>query len=248
MSVQQIKAELRKFAKPKKENDHKRFFKTGKGEYGEGDLFLGVDTPIKRKISKKYSETPLKEIEKILQSKYHDERQVALFIMINKLKKHYNKYHNASFSKSSSCNNKCKDIYNLYIGNVKYINNWDLVDISAHKIVGRYLENKDRGLLYKFARSKNLWKRRISIISTFWFIKNNDFKDTLNIAKILLCDEHDLIHKAVGWALREVGKKDRNIEEHFLQKHYKDVPRTMLRYAIEKFPENLRQKYLKGKI
>lgn len=139
-------------------------------------------------------------------------------------------------------------IFKAYLNNTKYINNWDLVDVTCHKIVGRHLLDKDRKILYKLAVSKDLWEKRISIISTMWFIKENQFEDTLKISKILLQDNHDLIHKAVGWCLREVGKKDRSLEEKFLNQHYQQMPRTMLRYAIERFPEDLRQKYLKGTI
>ncbi|MBN1168823.1 DNA alkylation repair protein [Candidatus Woesebacteria bacterium] len=247
MKISDVKKDLRDLANKERIKDYQRFFKTGKGEYGEGDIFLGVTVPNTRKVAKKYSEIPLEIVGKLVRSKYHEERLLALLILVEKFQKI------AKLEKSHSIRVEPlqvtkKQIFDLYLRNIRYVNNWDLVDLSAHKIVGAYLQDKDRKLLYKLARSNDLWEKRISIISTFWFIKDNDFKDTLKISEILLCDKHDLIHKAVGWTLREVGKKDMKVEEKFLKKYYMKMPRTMLRYAIEKFPENLRKKYLKGKI
>ncbi|MBU0615799.1 MAG: DNA alkylation repair protein [Nanoarchaeota archaeon] len=209
-----------------------RFFKTGKGEYGEGDIFLGIKVPVQRKISKQFNGLSLDEIQQLLDSKVHEHRMVGLFILIENYKKSDDK----------------KKIFDFYLSNTSNINNWDLVDLSAPNIVGDYLLDKDRSVLYKLARSDLLWEKRISILATFAFIRENDFKDNLKIANVLLNDKHDLIHKAVGWMLREVGKRDQEVEEKFLKDHYKSMPRTMLRYAIEKFSEEKRQDYLKGKV
>lgn len=213
---------------------YKRFFKTSKGEYSYGDIFLGIKVPLLRQAVKKFRNTPLKEIEKLLNSKYHEVRHFALLHMVTE------------FSKADQ--NKKQKIFDTYLKNLKYVNNWDLVDCSAYHIIGAYLKDKDKDLLYKLARSKSLWERRISIVSTFYFIKQNKFDDTFNIAQILLNDKEDLIHKAVGWMLREVGKKNELLEKEFLKIHYKKMPRVMLRYAIEKFPKNERKLYLQDKI
>ncbi len=229
--LNKFKKELKKLADPARAKNESRYFKTGKGEYGEGDLFLGIKTIEKRKLAKEYTELSLEDIKFLMTSKFHDYRQIALFILINKYKKGDEKLK--------------KEIFNFYLKHTRYINNWDLIDVSADHIIGDYLLNKDKKILYKLANSNNLWEKRISIIATYRFIKENQFKDTLKIAEILLSDEHDLIHKAVGWMLREVGKKDQVIEEKFLKKYYKVMPRTMLRYSIEKFEENKRKFYLK---
>ena len=223
-----LKKELKNRADPKKAKILKRFFKTGSREYGEGDIFLGIAVPEIRRLAKKYTTLRLEEVKRLLHSKFHEERLLSLLIMIDKFQ---------------SENNKEK-IYNLYLKNTKHINNWDLVDLSAYKIVGAYLADKPKDDLYKLAKSNCLWERRISIISTFYFIKNNKFKETFKIAEILLEDDHDLIHKAAGWMLREAGKRDLKSEKAFLDKYYKKMPRTMLRYAIEKFPEKERARYL----
>lgn len=213
-----------------------RFFKCGKGQYGEGDLFLGVTVPEIRKIAKKYfREINLDEIEPIINSKYHELRLTALLILTYKMEK-------------LKDNQSKKLIFDFYIKHIDCVNNWDLVDLSADKILGEYLFDKDRSILFQLARSNHLWKERIAIIATFNFIKKGDFSDTLNIAEILLDHKHDLIHKAVGWMLREIGKRNLEAEIEFLNLHYKSMPRTMLRYAIEKFDENLRMRYLKGEI
>jgi 3-methyladenine DNA glycosylase AlkD len=207
-----------------------RFFKTGKGQYGEGDIFWGIKVPKQRKIAKQSKDVLIKEVESLVRDKVHECRLTGLLILIEKYKK-------------ADLKEKEK-IFNFYIKNSKYINNWDLVDLSAPQIVGNFLLDKDKDILYKLSKSKNLWEKRISIISTFAFIRNKDFKETINISEILLKDEHDLIQKAVGWMLREMGKRDKQIEVDFLNKHYKEMPRTMLRYAIEKFNEKERNFYL----
>ncbi len=226
--LSQLKQDFNKLKNPDKAEILSRFFKTGKGEYAEGDKFLGIIVPEQRKLSKKYPDLDLNQLQYLLSTNIHEYRLTALFILINKYKKSNNK----------------KEIYNFYLKNTKNINNWDLIDLSAPNIVGDYLLNKDRSILYKLAKSDNLWERRISVLSTFSFIKNKDFKDSIKISGILLNDKHDLIHKAVGWMLREIGKKDVNELEKFLKKYHKKMPRTMLRYSIEKFNEEKRKFYL----
>ena len=211
-----------------------RFFKTGKGEYGESDIFLGIRVPVLRKLVNKYRGISLEEVSKLLHSKFHEERLLAVLMLVQLFK--------------TGGDEEQKQIYCLYLENTKFINNWDLVDISAGNIVGAYLHQKDKALLYRLVYADNLWERRISIISTFYFIRQNEFDDTLKIAEILLNDKEDLIQKAVGWMLREVGKREIEIEEEFLQEHYMKMPRTMLRYAIEKFPETRRKMYLRGEV
>ncbi len=234
--------ELKKLENPEKAQILQKFFKTGKGEYGEGDIFLGLTMPQQRSIAKKYSELGLKEIQKLLKDKIHEHRMMGVILLTDKYKKGYLK------TKIPS-----KEIFDFYLNNAKYINNWDLVDLSAPYIVGDFLSNMDYGedyepILINLARSENLWERRISIISTYAFIRKNNFKLTLKISEMLLGDSHDLIHKAVGWMLREVGKKDERVLENFLKKNYKKIPRITLRYSIEKFPEEKRKGYLKGEI
>jgi 3-methyladenine DNA glycosylase AlkD len=226
-----VKKELKSLADPKQAALLQGFFKTGKGQYGEGDIFLGIKVPVQRKVAKKHKDMSTGEVQKLLNSKIHEHRLVALLILVE------------NFRKADPKNQKL--IFDLYLKNTKNINNWDLVDLSAHKIIGSYLLDKDRKLLYRLARSKSLWERRISVISTFMLINHGDFKDSLRIAELLLHDRHDLIHKAVGWMLREIGNRDRKVEEKFLNKHHKVMPRTMLRYAIEKFDEKKRKFYMK---
>ncbi len=227
--MKQLIKDLKKVANPEKAKLLQGFFKTGKGEYGEGDIFLGVMVPQQRKIAQKYKDLPLKDIQKLLNTKIHEQRLTAIFILIAQYQKTDNK----------------KQIFNFYLKNTKNINNWDLIDLSAPKIIGDYLLDKPRKILYKLARSDSLWERRISMLATFAFIDKNDFKDSLKISKLLLKDKHDLIHKAVGWGLREIGKRNQEVEEKFLKKHYKTMPRTMLRYSIEKFDEKKRKFYMK---
>jgi 3-methyladenine DNA glycosylase AlkD len=209
------------------------FFKTGPGQYGEGDRFRGIRVPVIRKHAKEYQAMTLAESQKLLRSPYHEDRLLALLILVRA----YETGDDAAKRK----------VFNLYLKNARFINNWDLVDTSAPQIVGGFLWDKDRDALYRLARSSNLWQRRMAIIATFYFIKRGDFKDTLKVAALLLDDTEDLIHKAVGWMLREVGKRDRQAEELFLNKHCRRMPRVMLRYAIEKFPEPKRRRYLEGR-
>ncbi|MDP3881585.1 MAG: DNA alkylation repair protein [Nanoarchaeota archaeon] len=233
MELELLRKEIKSLVNPLKAEILQRFFKTGKGEYGEGDVFLGLTVPECRKIAVKYEALSLREIGSVLNSKIHEERLIALLILVHN-------YQNHPLKKEA--------IFRFYLNNTKFINNWDLVDLSAHKILGNHLIDKDKLILLNLAKSNNMWERRISIISTYYFIKNNKFEYSLKIAEILINDPHDLIHKAVGWMLREIGNRDLEMEQRFLKKHYLNMPRTMLRYAIERFPENLRQKYLKGAI
>ena len=211
-----------------------RFFKTRKGEYGEGDIFAGIKVPVSRKIANQFKDLGFTDLQKIIKSKIHEERLITLFILVAKYKK--------------ADEGEKEKIFNFYIKNIRYVNNWDLVDLSAEKIIGAYLTDKDKRLLFDLVNSNSIWERRIAIMSTFHFIKANQFAATLKISELLLKDKHDLIHKAVGWMLREIGKKDIQAEVIFLQKHYKKMPRTMLRYAIEKFPEKKRLDYIKGNV
>jgi len=226
--LNEFKKDMNKLKNPKKAKLLSGFFKTGKGEYGEGDVFLGIMVPQQREVSKKHRYLSLNDLQVLLNSKIHEYRLTALFILIYQYQKAGNK----------------KAIVNFYLKNTKNINNWDLVDLSAPRILGDYLISKDRKILYKLAKG-HLWDKRIAILATFAFIAKKDFNDSLRIAEILLKDKHDLIHKAVGWMLREIGKRDRITEEKFLKKHCKNMPRTMLRYAIEKFDEKKRGFYLK---
>lgn len=230
MTCRDLQHKLRGLSDPEIAKHSLRFFKTGPGEYGDGDQFLGIRVPKVRKVAKEFKDLPLDEVQTLLRSEYHEERLCALIILVNSFK--------------SADRKQRSEIYNLYLDNTAYINNWDLVDASAEHIVGAYLIDKDREILYSLAQSDNLWERRIAIISTFQFIRNDKYEDTLAIAEQLLNDEHDLIHKAVGWMLREVGKRETGKLESFLEKFGSRMPRTMLRYAIEKFPEGKRKKYL----
>ena len=210
-----------------------RFFKTGPGQYGEGDRFLGIRVPVIRKCVRQYREISLPDAVALLQSPFHEARLLALLILV------------AKYSRAKEDAER-ETIYRSYLDHTKFINNWDLVDSSAEHIVGAHLFNRDRKPIYRLANSKDLWERRIGVMATFHFVKREDFADTLAIAELLLSDKENLIHKAVGWMLREVGNRDRKTEERFLKKHYKQMPRTMLRYAIEKLPEAERQSYLHG--
>ena len=234
MKLSDLKTELRAAAEPSQAMVLQRFFKTGKGDYGEGDVFLGVKIPPIRALVKKYNGLSIDDAVKLLQSKIHEERMTALLLLVQKFKK--------------ANEDEKRKIYTLYIANTKKINNWDLVDLSAPNIVGEYLFGKSYDELIARAKSELLWNKRIAVIATFAFIKKGVFEPTFKIAELLINDKHDLIHKAIGWMLREIGKRDIEAEEEFLQIHYKQMPRTMLRYAIEKFPEEKRQNYLKGRI
>ena len=229
-----IQKRLKSLGNPEAAAGALRFFKTGPGEYGEGERFRGISAPVLRKLAREYSGLPLADVERLLHSSFHEDRSLALLILVGQ------------FAKADDVQKKV--IYEFYLSNTRYMNGWDLVDVSAPGIVGGYLLDKDRGPLRKLARSHVLWERRIAIIATQHFIKRGDFGETLRIAGMLLLDREDLIHKGVGWMLREVGDRNREAEEEFLRVHYKQMPRTMLRYAIEKFPEPRRQKYLKGSI
>jgi 3-methyladenine DNA glycosylase AlkD len=230
-SIQDLYNDFEKLADTKQAVLLQRFFKTGKGQYGYGDIFLGIKVPVQRTLAKKYRALPLADVVKLLQSKIHEHRLTALLILILKYQK--------AATKSK------QEIFKLYLKHRKHINNWDLVDLSAPNIVGNYLLDKKRDILYTLAKSKSLWDKRIAILATFEFIKNGESKDTFHIAEILLNDEHDLIHKAIGWMLREAGKRiGQSTEETFLKKHYRHMPRTMLRYAIERFPQELKKKYM----
>lgn len=226
----QLKLELTKHINPEKAAFFPKFFKTGKGEYSEGDKFIGVTVPNQRKVAREFKDISLLELQELITSKVHEHRLTALIIVVNK------------FHQTDNANER-KNLIEFYLQNLDYVNNWDLVDTSA-EILGEYLADKDRKLLYELANSDKLWHQRIAIIATFHFIKHNQFSDTLAIAEVLLTHEHDLIHKAVGWMLRELGKRDLETEIQFLDKYYRKMPRTTLRYAIERFPEDQRQKYL----
>jgi len=228
--LQELEKELNLLADKERAALCQRYFKTGKGEYGEGDVFLGITSKNQRQIAKKFKELKISEVQELLNSKVHEKRQIALFVLVEKFKK--------------ADETEKKDIFEFYLKNAEKINNWDLVDLSAPNIIGTFLLDKERKVLYGLAKSDNLWEKRISIISTAAFIRNNDFEDTIKISEILLKDKHDLIHKAVGWMLREIGKRDEDCLIRFLNKNYKEMPRTMLRYAIEKFDEEKRKDYL----
>jgi 3-methyladenine DNA glycosylase AlkD len=228
MTLKELKSDLRKAADPAKARTLQKFFKTGKGEYGEGDVFIGVMMPDSRKVAKKYSGMRLWEVEELLKSPIHEERLVAVLILVEKFEA-----------------GEREKVAEFYLRHAKRMNNWDLVDLSAHKILGEWvMESRDSSVLYKLAKSENLWERRIAIISTFAFIRRGVFGDTLKIAETLLGDKHDLMHKAVGWMLREVGKRDEKILESFLDKHLAEMPRTSLRYAVERLPEAKRKSYM----
>lgn len=209
------------------------FFKTGVGEYAEHDQFIGVKVPVIRAIAKKYSTLSLEEIQFLIESRVNEERLLALFIVINQ-------YAKANIQTKET-------LYQFYMNNIRQVNNWNLVDASAHLIIGAHIVKSSKDVLIALAHSKTMWERRIAIIATLYFIRNNDFEWTFKIALLLLNDAYDLIHKAVGWMLREVGERDQNALIAFLDQHAKHMPRTMLRYAIEKFPEDIRKHYLMQK-
>ena len=234
MTAKEIHNRLKKLGNKRTAKFLQRFFKTNAGQYGEGDIFLGIRVPVVRRLAIQCNGLSEGETLSLLRSPIHEARLFSLLIFLG------------SFAKADE--SAKKRIYDLYLDNTKYINNWDLVDISAPPIVGAFLMAKSKTPLYTLAKSASLWERRISILSTAYFIRHNQFSETLRIAKLLLADEQDLIHKAVGWMLREVGKRDVDSEEKFLRIHYKRMPRMMLRYAIEKFPESKRRNYLTGNI
>jgi 3-methyladenine DNA glycosylase AlkD len=232
LTLTSLKKELKQLGNKEKAVFVARYFKTGKGEYGEGDVLLGITVPVMRRIAKKYMGLRLEDVVKFLHSPIHEERFVALEILVMKYEK--------------GDEQEKKQVVDAYLHSLDFVNSWDLVDTSAKYLLGEYLRDRSRTILYKLAKSKNIWQRRVAIITTHAFIDQRDFADTLAIAESLLQDSHDLIHKAVGWMLREVGNKSQPVLETFLKKHYKTMPRTMLRYAIEKFPADVRKKYLLG--
>lgn len=226
----QLKKDLLALKNPPKAKILARFFKTGPGQYGEGDQFLGITVPQQRQLAKKYLTLKLEDLENLLDSPIHEFRFTALEILVMQ--------YEAGDSQAK------KKIVKFYLNHLDQVNNWDLVDTSAPYILGDYLRDKDRGILYKLVKSPNIWHRRVAILSSFTFIKNHQFTDTLRLAEILLSDQHDLIHKAVGWMLREVGKLDEPTLFKFLDKHSRHMPRTALRYAVEKLDQTIRQQYL----
>jgi len=234
MTAKKAQEKLRSLANPDLAASARRFFKTGPGEYGENDLFLGLRAATLRQLAKDHQALPLEEVQTLLHSEIHEERALALLILVRAIAKAPDPLR--------------KQIYDMYLANTQYINNWDLVDVSAPGVVGGYLVNRSRRPLIGLARSKSLWERRIAIVATQHFIRLGDFADTLKIATMLLGDAEDLIHKAVGWMLREVGKRDQSTLEAFLGTCYSEMPRTMLRYAIERFSPDKRHAYLKGLI
>jgi len=237
LSSAAIKRELRHYARPERAREQSRFFKTGAGDYGEGMRFLGVTVPEQRKIAGRYRDIDRKEVGKLLDSSIHEHRLTALLILVFQ-------YQSTRRAAEQAA------IYRFYMKHINRVNNWDLVDASSYKIVGAYLyEHKiDRAPLYALARSRKLWRNRVAIVSTLYFISKNDLATTMEIAEILLPHKHDLIHKAVGWMLREVGKRDEQLMLDFIRRHYDEMPRTMLRYAIEKIPETRRKKILDGQV
>jgi 3-methyladenine DNA glycosylase AlkD len=232
MTAIAVQDHLRSLGDPDAARAAARYFKTGSGQYGEGDIFLGLRAAVMHGLAKEHHALPLDELTVLLRSPIHEDRLLALLILVRRV--------------SRADNATKKEIYKLYLEHTRYINNWDLVDASAREIVGGYLADKSRKPLDRLAASKNLWERRIAIIATFYFIRQNDFADTLRIAERLLTDREDLIHKAVGWMLREVGKRHQPALEAFLRRHCKSMPRTALRYAIERFPDQMRRAFLDG--
>src|SRR5688572_26788281 len=230
MTAEDARNALKPLASPEAAALATRFFKTGPGQYGEGDTFIGIDVPTLRTVSRSFRALPLDEVRALLNSSVHEERHLALLVLVLQVAK---------------CDeNHRKRAYDLYLGNTRFINNWDLVDCSAPQVVGGFLTLEPREPLLTLAKSKSLWERRIAIVSTQHFIRRGEFDETLAIGRLLLGDKEDLIHKATGWMLREVGKKDRSVLEGFLDRHGTAMPRTMLRYAIEKFPPERRRAYL----
>jgi 3-methyladenine DNA glycosylase AlkD len=232
MTARAIQEHLRRLGSPEAAAGAARFFKTGAGQYGEGDIFLGLGAAVMHRLAKDHRGLPIDELVVLLQSPIHEDRMLALLIMVRQ------------FAKGDSSGRRA--LYELYLANTAYINNWDLVDASAREVVGGYLADRSRRPLDRLAASSSLWERRISIVATHYFIRGGEFADTLRVAERLLGDREDLIHKAVGWMLREVGKKHQPILESFLKRHGRVMPRTALRYAIERFPAELRRAYLDG--
>lgn len=222
-----LRREVRRQASPAKARVLRRFFKTGPGEYGEGDVFLGLMVPASRALARRYRDLPLAAVRRLLRSRIHEERLIALLLLVDR------------FRRGDPAEQA--RIYDLYLRHTAHVNNWDLVDLSAEHIVGPHLAPRPRDPLDRLAGSRSVWERRIAVLATFHFIRRGEFADTLRIARRLLGDEHDLIHKAVGWMLREVGKRDRGVAARFLGRHARRMPRTMLRYAIERLPARERR-------
>lgn len=231
-SLAAVRREARLAADPAKAGLLARFFKTGKGQYGEGDVFLGLMVPSSRRIASRSASLGFRDVEHLLHSRYHEERLIGLLILVDK------------FRRGDEAQKKT--VFDFYLRHADRVNNWDLVDLTAHKIVGAWLLDRPTGLLATLARSKGLWRRRIAIVATAAFIGAGRFDETFRVADLLLRDRHDLIHKATGWMLREVGKRDKAALVAYLKPRYARMPRTMLRYAIERFPEAERKRYLAG--
>ncbi len=263
ISMNPVVQKLAKFKNPIKAKLLAGFFKTGKGQYGEGDVFWGINVPEQREVAKEFTQDFMKGsvkesangnissagiykiLQELLEEPIHECRLTALLILTYMYEKAERASRHERTGKGADRNSTDqKKIFDFYIKNIKYINNWDLVDVTCPRIVGAYLFDKDRSLLYKLANSKKLWEKRIAIVSTFYFIRQGDLSDSLKIAEILLNDKHDLIHKAVGWTLREVGKKDEISLHNFLKKHHKSMARTTLRYSIERLPYEFRRHYM----
>ena len=234
VTATQIRVQLRALGNEDIAAHSARFFKTGKGEYGEGDRFLGIRVPVLRQLVRRFRDAPERVVLAVLRSKYHEERLFAVLLLVEQ-------YRRGDVAAKAR-------IYEQYLANRRYVNNWDIVDSSAHLIIGPQLQEGDRSVLLELAASDVLWDRRIAMMATFHYIREHDFVDALRLARLLLEDDEDLIHKAVGWMLREIGNRDRAAEEAFLEAHYRRMPRTMLRYAIEKFPEQRRRAYLDGTV
>lgn len=234
MNVEQVITELTALADPEIAQHSMRFFKSGEGEYGEGDKFLGLRVPVLRQIVKKFKQATIADALELLSNEYHEVRLFAVLLMV------------ALFVRAKKDELQQQKVVEAYLAHTRFINNWDLVDSSAHKILGKYLLDKDRQILHRLSQSNDLWEKRIAMMATYYFIKQGEFTDTFQIAETLLADQHDLIHKIVGWMLREVGNIDRDAEIDFLKSRYQKMPRTMLRYAIEKFPKEQRKAYLSG--
>jgi len=233
MTAQHIFNELQSVADEDKARELQRFFKTGTGQYGEGDVFLGIVVPVTRSIANTNRHTPLSELDLLIKSKYHEARLCAILIVTERCKKTTGKERD--------------ELYQFYLKHTDYVNNWDLVDLSCPAVVGEYLFDKERTILYEMAEKQHLWEQRIAIVSTHAFIKRNDFGDTFALSEKLINHPHDLIHKATGWMLREVGKRDREVLTDFLENYATRLPRTALRYAIEHYPEPERHYFLKKK-
>jgi 3-methyladenine DNA glycosylase AlkD len=229
-SLAQIERRMRSIGDVTRAQKFRRFFRTGPGEYGEGDQFLGLTVPQVRALVSQYADLPLPQVRALLRSGWHEARLLALLILVR------------DFERGDA--RKQAAVAKLYLANLKWVNNWDLVDCSAHLILGPHLSRAERGLLDELSRSSNLWKRRVAMLSTFHYIRKAEFGDALRIARRLLHDDHDLIHKAVGWMLREVGKRHEAKLRAFLDRHAAHMPRTMLRYAIERLPEGSRSRYM----